>query len=195
MTKNLTEDYCSLNVKVLKRRGMIHMGTSFGPSGFVYVSDSLCGNNGSTEFDCFFRVKIYRNHIVLKDTRAVSPGSPLTTVVELERTPCTFGGERVWFRCPIEKCGRRVTVLFLKNGIRCRECACLKYQSQYLSRYDRSLRKCQSIRLELRGSANLLEDFPARPKGMRWARYLRLQVRSTRAEEFCWANVAKRFHL
>ena len=44
-----------------------------------------------------------------------------------------------------------------------------------LSRYDRKLRECQLIRLRLYGSPNLLEDFPSRPKGMRWARYLKLQ--------------------
>jgi hypothetical protein len=194
MKKNLTEDNGWLNVQVLKRRGMIHIGKSFGPSGFVYVSDSPSGKNGATEFDCFFRVKIDRNHIVLKDPQA-SPTRSSMTVVELERTPCTFGGEREWFRCPQMDCGRRVGVLYRTNEIMCRKCARLKYQTQYLSRYDRSLRKCQSIRLELHGSANLLEDFPARPKGMRRARYLGLRARSARAEEFCREDMAKRFHL
>ena len=89
MEKNLTADYGSLNVKLLKRTGMIHMGSSFGPSGFAYFSNSSSGN-GPNEFDSLFRIMVYRNHIVLKDPGSSSTRPSLTTVVDLERTACTF---------------------------------------------------------------------------------------------------------
>jgi hypothetical protein len=69
-------------------------------------------------------------------------------------------------------------------------CASLKFESQYLSKYSRNLRKCRMIRWQLGGSSNLLERFPDRPKSMRQARYYKLWERAFRAEEFCWATLS-----
>jgi hypothetical protein len=191
--KRLTVDYDQLNVQLLKRRGSIYMGSGggFGPSRIVHVSDHLSGANRSTEFDRFFRVMIYSYHIVLTYPYA-APMGPSSTVVDLERTPCTFGGERVWFRCPNRRCGRRVTVLFVAGDIMCRKCAGLNYETQYQSRHLRNIRRSQLIRRRLGGSGSFLERFPDRPKGMRWARYHELCVRAAQAESFCWADVDSR---
>jgi hypothetical protein len=59
--------------------------------------------------------------------------------VQLEKTPCHFGGFRYWFRCNLYKrgvyCGRRVGVLY-KDGdwFGCRHCYELTYSSRNANR-------------------------------------------------------------
>ena len=61
--------------------------------------------------------------------------------VELEATPCHFGGQRWWFLCPSTKhgrpCHRRCRVLYLpsgETGFACRDCHQLTYQCRQLHR-------------------------------------------------------------
>lgn len=41
---------------------------------------------------------------------------PMKYAVNLDKTPCNYGGHRTWFLCPARGCGRRVAVLY---GGRC----------------------------------------------------------------------------
>jgi hypothetical protein len=94
-------------------------------------------------------------------------------------TPCRFGGERPWFTCSAYAngtyCGRQVTKLYQAGRLfACRHCSRLAYASQQESAHERGLRKAQTIRMRLGGSANMLDDFPEKPKGMHWRTYKRL---------------------
>jgi hypothetical protein len=57
----------------------------------------------------------------------------------------------------------------------CRHCSRLAYASQQESAHERGLPKAQNIRMRLGGSANMLDDFPEKPKGMHWRKYERLR--------------------
>ncbi len=95
--------------------------------------------------------------------------------VPLEWTPCNFGGERPWFLCPGAGCGRRVAVLYGPGKyFLCRHCYDLRYESQRQDGTHRALRRAQKIREGLSGSANMMEPFPERPKGMHHDTYERL---------------------
>jgi len=53
--------------------------------------------------------------------------------VDLDTTPCHFGGKRWWFLCPNTTCGRRCRILYLAPGspyFACRLCLNLTYRSQ-----------------------------------------------------------------
>ena len=95
--------------------------------------------------------------------------------VPLEWTPCNFGGERPWFICPGTRCGRRVAILYQPGkDFLCRHCHDLSYESQRKDKKDRALKRAQKIRQRLGGSANMLEPFPEKPKGMYHDTYIRL---------------------
>ncbi len=66
--------------------------------------------------------------------------------VAIERTPCHFGGERVWFRCPAVGCLRRVAVLYGAKYFVCRTCYRLAYQCQRETDSDRATRRAYSLR-------------------------------------------------
>jgi len=74
-------------------------------------------------------------------------------------------------------CGRQVTKLYHAGRLfACRHCSRLAYASQQESAHFRGLWKAQKIRMRLGGSANMLEDFPEKPKGMHWRTYERCFV-------------------
>jgi hypothetical protein len=56
----------------------------------------------------------------------------------------------------------------------CRHCSRLAYASQQESAHERGLLKAQRIRVRLGGTANMLDDYPEKPKGMHWQTYERL---------------------
>jgi hypothetical protein len=72
-------------------------------------------------------------------------------------------------------CGRQVTKLYQAGRLfACRQCSRLAYASQQESAHEPGLLKAQRIRMKLGGTANMLDDFPEKPKGMHWRTYERL---------------------
>ena len=98
-------------------------------------------------------------------------------LLPLARTPCNYGGDRVWFRCP--KCVRRSVVLYQADaGYACRRCLGLAYRSQHEAPGNRMTLRAQRIRRRLGGTSDLSLPFPPRPPGMWSATYLRLRTHS-----------------
>jgi hypothetical protein len=103
--------------------------------------------------------------------------------VSLDWTACNFGGERPWFMCPGTGCGRRVAILYGPGKyFLCRHCYDLVYESQRENEMNRALRRAQTIRERLRGSANMTKPFPEKPKGMHHETYWRLREEHDEAE-------------
>lgn len=114
--------------------------------------------------------------------------------IQLTRTPCRFGGERTWFLCPGRDCGRRVAKLYCAGRYYvCRHCGNLAYSCQREDAGDRALRRAQAIRKKLGGSANMLELFPQKPKGMHWKTYTRLQLAAIQHGEKSVFHMAEKF--
>jgi hypothetical protein len=95
-------------------------------------------------------------------------------VIDVGRTPCRFGGHRLWFRCA---CSRHVSALYSPNGRpwACRHCYRLTYATRQAIPRDRQLLRAQRLRRRLGGSANMLKPFPPKPKGMHRRTYDRLR--------------------
>ncbi len=165
--KTTTEECHSLDVRDLYREGLLKPGGSFRSSW------SRAGRETAS-----IRGFVYGDRVVLSYRQRSGLGGEWEDVnepVSLEWTPCNFGGERPWFICPGVACGRRVAVLYGPGKyFLCRHCYDLRYQSQRKNKKDRALRRAQKIRQRLGGSANMLEPFPERPKGMHHDTYMKL---------------------
>ena len=111
--------------------------------------------------------------------------------VRLNLTRCNYGGDRVWFLCPAQGCGRRVAVLYGPPVFACRQCHQLVYDSQRMPSYDRALEKAQTIRIKLGGSGSMAEFFPPKPKGMHTRTYKRLRLEAEAADEMSWPPFLK----
>jgi hypothetical protein len=111
-------------------------------------------------------------------------------VIDIERTPCRFGGHRFWFRC---SCGLHIATLYSPNGRPwgCRHCHRLTYAARQAVPRDRHLLRAQRIRRRLGGSPNMLEDFPPKPKGMHWQRYERMRNIHDRASNLYLGMAAR----
>jgi len=106
--------------------------------------------------------------------------------VPIRLTACHLGGVRPWFVCSVYSdgryCGRRAAILYGAGELfACRRCYGLAYESQQQTARHRGLEQARKIRMRLGGGVDLLEPFPARPKGMHRRTFERLRARAEAA--------------
>jgi len=178
--KDAVEDHCALDVRKLKREGMLHPG----------YRGSLAWRRGYGEVSSI-GLRAEHGRIVLKYRHrrgGLGEWEDVEQPIYLTWTPCNLGGKRPWFVCPGVVggrycCGRRVAILYSAGPyFLCRHCYDLTYQSRQDSERLGPLHKARRIRQRLGGSANLMEPFPERPKGMHRRTYHRLWQECTNAE-------------
>jgi hypothetical protein len=97
--------------------------------------------------------------------------------VWLDWTPCNYGGQRAWFRCPASGCGRRVAILYSGSIFACRHCHQLAYQSQREQAHDRTTRRADKIRERLCWESGILNGNGQKPKGMHWRTFEQLTIK------------------
>lgn len=89
--------------------------------------------------------------------------------VKLSFTPCHFGGDRPWFRCPC--CDRRCAILWGRGRFLCRSCHRVAYPSQNESIGSQAIRRIHEIRAALGVEASLPIEHIKRPRYMRYGRF------------------------
>ena len=159
-------------MRPLDREGRLRAGQSFSYSW-------TCGGEPwgtiSARAECDAVVLIYRaRNWAATEWKSIEQRVPITW------TACHLGGRLPWFVCSLRSnrryCGRRVAVLYGAGELfACRRCYGLAYASQQKSVRHRGLEKARKIRMQLGGSANLLEAFSDKPNGMHWRTYERLR--------------------
>lgn len=95
--------------------------------------------------------------------------------IDIERTPCYFGGSRPWFTCP--RCSSRAGVLILAGKrFACRKCCRIPYACQIESKLDQASRRIRKIQKRLGNPEweNVLDYWFPKPKGMHWQTYNRI---------------------
>jgi hypothetical protein len=165
--KTTTAECHGLDVRSLYRNGLLKPGIGF-RSSWSQAGGELGSISGF----------VYQDRLILSYRHRSGLSAEWEDVKEpvaLEWTPCNFGGERPWFICPGAGCGRRVVILYGPGKyFLCRHCYDLRYASQRKDKAGRALRRAQKIRQRLGGGANMMEQFPERPKGMHHDTYMRL---------------------
>ena len=153
-TRPSTDAALALDVRRLARRG------GLAPGGHTVVWPSLGGDAAvAYAVDAGGLTLAYRTR-----RSPVDAWQDRRQVVGQERTPCHYGGERPWFRCP--GCARRVAVLFWYAGaFRCRPCHGLAYASTRQDANRRRLGTADRLRQRLEGAPGL-GLVPERPAWM-----------------------------
>lgn len=163
-----------LDVRWLARKGLFEPGTlAWMPMHWT------C--NGKPSGDITVRYDARRPHELILDYRSRAAGATDWTAVHeaipLEWTPCHYGGERVWCRCP--GCGSRRAVLYSVHGrFRCVPCNRLAYSATREDRLELLNRRGEKITDRLGGESEWVLNWlipPDKPKGMHWRTYDRLR--------------------
>jgi hypothetical protein len=177
--KTTTSECHSMDVRYLHREGLLKPGRWF------TLRWSRAGRETGSIRGAVIGDEKPERVILTYRHRSVPSGEweDVREPVPLTWTACNFGGERPWFICPGAGCGRRVAVFYGPGRyFLCRHCYDLVYESQQDNRMYRALHKAQAIRERLGGSANTMEPFPEKPKGMHWRTYERLWYEHHEAE-------------
>jgi len=163
-----------LDVRWVARVGLIQPG--------AYRSMSVSWtSNGKPAGDITVRYDAHRPDELVLDYRArgqtEADWTDVRELIPLERTPCHYGGERVWCRCP--GCGSRRAVLYSLYGrFRCVPCNRLAYSVTREDRLYRLNRRGEKITERLGVESEWVLNWlipPFKPKGMHWRTYDRLR--------------------
>jgi hypothetical protein len=178
--RSICENCLSLDVRQLHREGRLLAYQSF-PLSWRCGDEPLGNINVRSEHDLLilrFQVK----DAIGSDLKLVEQNVPIVW------TACALGGQRPWFRCTAVSagigCNRRAAKIYLGGGLifACRHCYDLAYVSQSKSAFHRDIAKAMKIRMQLGGSPNLFDPFPAKPKGLHKRTYERLRKLHDAAE-------------
>ena len=126
MSKLETDDLLQIKISVLKP--MLKTGQRGAWSLYTWT-DKRTGKQNSVGINIFTGDPI-DNYMILKYTETDRAGlkQDFDYRVNLDITPCHFGGIRYWFKCP--GCNRRVAILYSGGIYACRRCKNLCYHSQ-----------------------------------------------------------------
>lgn len=162
--KLTTNDMRSLDVRRLKREGLLIPGRSFA---WTWTRDN------ETMARVNIRVNDESAHLTYLQSWRGEPWRDCSNILKIDWTACNFGGCRAWWRCPVFGCDRRVAVLYSGRGVyACRHCLALAYRSQRESSSDLAARRANKIRDRLGWARGILNMPGGRPKGMHWKTYL-----------------------
>jgi hypothetical protein len=149
--KGTTEGRNTLDVRKCQRDGVLIPGTQF---------ESSWTRNGQPSGA--ITVQVHDNSVSLIYRHGGD--TDLNYPVRIERTPCNYGGERVWWLCPC--CGRRVALLFAGKVFSCRHCLDLTYESTRTATDSKPYERADRLRNRLGWCAGIANGPGDRPKGM-----------------------------
>lgn len=164
--KYTVEHYRRTYIGLLAKWGLLEPG----------VEGPINWNRGG-EPDGSMNVKAGIDTVTFTYSCTVNGGEPeiIEQHIQVERTPCHFGGSRPWFTCPV--CFNRVGVLVGAGRLfKCRKCYRLPYMCQMESRSDRASRRIRKIQKRLGNEEwqNVIDIWFPKPKGMHWKTYNRI---------------------
>ncbi len=189
--KTYTEEVKRIDIRYMNKRGFLKPG--FNGSLSWSSRGEPSGNINFVAWETKMRLK-YRYRI------NGGEWEPVEEDIQLDQTPCNYGGVRKWFICP--SCGQRVGLLYGHGKyFRCRNCSGVTYASQSEGDLDRMCRKARRIRKRLDigvewWDADCLADpIMMKPKGMHQKTFDRLRLAENGAQDMIGRLMVARFGL
>ena len=165
--KDCTEDMLALDVRQLQREGRLKPGAAF---------TWRWRWNGQTLASVHLQMGTDRVRLRCRQREHGGDGQDMAYSVRLDWTSCNYGGQRVWWLCPVPGCGRRVALLFGGPVFACRHCHQLAYRSQRETDEARAARRASKLRDVLGWEPGLVSGPGDKPKGMHWRTFERLHL-------------------
>lgn len=166
------EETKRIDIRYMHRKGLLNPGTSGS------LSWSRGGEpTGDIRFTCYsedlflhFRFRYHGED----DWQSIEQKIPF------DRTPCHYGGYRLWFLCP--RCNRRVGILCSDGPLfLCRHCYQLPYASQNETKLDCLVRGMHKLGDQIFEHYEYGEGW-GKKKGMHWKTYNRLLAQYERLD-------------
>jgi hypothetical protein len=169
-----------IDIDALRRQRMIRLGVRGGCvmhfSGYWHDLDVECETHIDGPWNGWVRLKYEMTDYWTDEPLEIDDKIFLAS----SRPP--FGGLRWWFVCP--RLNRRVRKLYLPLGGRhflSRRAYRLAYASQRETVHDRAMRRARKLTLKLGGDP-ADDEYPDKPKRMRWTTYNRLMDKLVAAD-------------
>lgn len=184
--KNTTSDMRTLDIRYLQREAMLAFGRTSS------LDWSRCGRVVAS-----IQIIAKSNCLILsyRYQKFGSEWQDMEYPIYFEKTNCNLGGQRIWFRCPVHGCGKRVAILYGGQVFACRHCHELNYASTREDVDDRAARKAGRIREKLGWEPGILNANGTKPKGMHWKTFHRLQIKHDVLANQSLAGIIKRLRL
>jgi hypothetical protein len=160
-----------------------------------YTNDGYTGQWGwhsNGEVQSTIQITTQKQQIILEYSAG---NQSFNYPIQLEVTPCHYGGVRHWFICT--GCNRRVATLFIASNLlfQCRKCQKLNYTSQQESKLDATRYVMYKLRNKLDwqyDNAWMKYYYKIKPKGMHQTTFDKLVDRhdklENRANRYCMAS-------
>lgn len=156
-----------LDVRNLKRQGLLEPGS---------IRQWVWSTGGEVTFAVNVTTEADNSVLLAYRRRLGGEWATVVSRVMLDRTNCTFGGSRVWWRCPARGCGRRCAVLYRPAGgmFACRQCHELAFGSTRETPSDRAYRRAGRLRKRLGWPPGIVYGMGPKPPRMHWQTYLKM---------------------
>jgi hypothetical protein len=173
-----------IDIRYMKKEGLLKAGTT-GTLRWTIGGEP----NGKISYS------VFHDHLRL-DFRYRKNGEEWQLIeqgVPFGRTPCNYGGERLWFHCP--RCNKRVGLLYGHDVLfLCRHCYQLPYASQQEGRLDNLITQKHNIGERIFEYYEYGEGY-MKKKGMHQKTFDRLHARYKKLDYAINHLTVRRFNL
>tara|TARA_R110002049_G_scaffold291383_2_gene475296 strand:- start:1590 stop:2192 length:603 start_codon:yes stop_codon:yes gene_type:complete len=180
---NTTDNCCSIDVRRWRRDGLLDGDQSFSWN---------WSRRGQTIASIWVRTEPSRVTLTYQYCIDQENWRDQSYPIYLDWTPCHLSGQRPWFLCPADGCGRRAAILYAGRIFSCRHCCHLAYPSQRETADDRAGRRADKIRDKLGWEPGFLNGDGWKPKGMHWQTYERLTAEHDAYVEEAMTGIERR---
>jgi len=179
------ESQHSVDIRWMNRKGWLYKG----------CAGTLRWSCRGEETGCIgYRVTDDGLTLIYKHREHGEEWESVESEIRLEYTPCNYGGERVWMRCP--HCWRRCANVYIAGKYpACRKCYNLAYHSEAETDVDRSMRRARTAQEKLGYDGGCLDEWISKPKGMHWRTYERHLKTIEQANSFFASEMMRRFDM